>query len=74
MFQQNANKWFFVCVANSRNVRHLFLKKVISYDTLPKIYPNLARTYKNKFHGNKIKLNWLNLSKKKFYYSMTDRG
>ena len=60
MFQQNANKWFFVCVTNSRNIIFLFHKKVISHDLLQKIYPNLARTCINKFYENKKKLNWLN--------------
>ena len=76
MFQQNANnanKVFFVCVTNSRNIIPLFHKKVISHDPLQKIYPNLARTCKNKFHDNKIKLNWLNLLKK-IHYGITDRG
>ena len=36
-------------------------------------YPNLARTCKNKFYENKIKLNWLN-SFKTNYYGITDRG
>ena len=73
MFQQNANEGSFVCVTNSESNLHLFHKKVISQDPLQKIYPNLARTYKNIFHENKIKPNWLNLLKK-FYYSLTDSG
>ena len=66
MFQQNANKLFFVCVTNSRNIIPLFHKKVISHDPLQKVYPNFARTCKNKFYENKIKLNRLNLLKKVF--------
>ena len=73
MFQQNANKLFLVCVTNSRNIIPLFHGKVISHDPLQNIYPNLARTCKNKFYKNKIRLNWLNLLKK-FYYGITDRG
>ena len=65
MFQQNANKWFFVWVTNSRNVIPHIHKKVISQEPLQKHYPNFARTCKNKFYENKIKLSWLNLSKKK---------
>ena len=64
MFQQNANKWFFECVSNSRNIIPLFHKKVISCDPLQKINQNLARKSKNKFYENKVKLNWLNLFKK----------
>ena len=63
MFQQNANKLFFVCVTNSRNIIPLFHKKVIYHDSLQNIYPSLARTCKNKFYENKIKFNWLNLLK-----------
>ena len=44
----------FVCVPNSRNIIPLFHKKVISHDPLPKIYPNLVRTRKNKFYENEI--------------------
>ena len=71
MFQQNANnanKVFFACVANSRNIIPLFYKKVISHDPLQKNYTNLARTCKNKFHEIKIKLNWLKLFKKKLLW------
>ena len=64
MFQQNADKWFFVCDTNSRNFIPLFHKQIISQGRLQKIYRNLARTCKNKFYENKIKLNWLNLFKK----------
>ena len=67
MFQQNANKWFFVCVKNSRNIIPPFHKKVISNDPPQNIYPNLTRTGKNKFYENKIKLNRLNPLKKKFW-------
>ena len=63
MFQQNANKQFFVCVTNSQNIIPL-PQKVISHDPLQKNYPTLARTCKNKFYGDKIMLNWLNLLKK----------
>ena len=73
MFLQNANKCFFVCATNSRNIILLFPKKVISHDPLQKLYANLARTCKNKFYENKIKLEWLTLFKK-FYYGITDRG
>ena len=73
MFLQNANKCFFVCATNSRNIILLFPKKVISHDPLQKLYANLARTCKNKFYENKIKLDWLTLFKK-FYYGITDRG
>ena len=55
MIQQKANKWFFVYVTNTWNIIPLFGKKVISHK------PNVARTCKNKFYENKIKLNWLNL-------------
>ena len=72
MFQQNANKWFFVCVTNSRNIIPLFHKKVISHDSLQSIYPNMARPCKNKFYENKIKLNWVNLLKF-FYYGISHR-
>ena len=61
MFLQNANKCFFVCATNSRNIILLFPKKVISHDPLQKLYANLARTCKNKFYENKIKLDWLTL-------------
>ena len=54
---------FFICATNSRHITPLFHKKVISHDPLQKNYPNLARTRKNKFYENRIKLNWLNLSK-----------
>ena len=57
MFQQNTNKWFFVYVTNSRNIIHVFPKKIISHNPLQKVYPNFARTCKNKFYENKIKLN-----------------
>ena len=70
MFLQNANKCFFVCATNSRNIILLFPKKVISHDPLQKLYANLARTCKNKFYENKIKLDWLTLFKK-FYYGIT---
>ena len=73
MFQQNANELFFVCVANSRNIIPLFHRKVISHDPLQKNYPNLARTYKNKFYENKINLNLVK-SIKKNYYGIIDRG
>ena len=63
MFQQNANKEFFVGVTNSRNIIPPFQKKVISHDPLQKNYPNLARTCKNKFYENEINLNWINLLK-----------
>ena len=63
MFQENANKWFFVCVTNSGNIP-LFHEKVISQDLLQKDYPNLSRTCKTKLYVNEIKLNWLNLIKK----------
>ena len=64
---QNANKCFFACVTNSRNIIPLFHKKVITHDPLQKIYPNLGRTCKNKFYENKIKLNWFNQLKKNYY-------
>ena len=73
MFLQNAIKCFFVCATNSRNIILLFPKKVISHDPLQKLYANLARTCKNKFYENKIKLDWLTLFKK-FYYGITDSG
>ena len=38
-----------------------------------KTYPNLARTCKNKFYENKIKLSWLNLLRN-IYCGITDRG
>ena len=38
----------------------ILLRSYISHDPLQKIYPNLARKHKNKFHENKIKLKWLN--------------
>ena len=63
MLQQNANKLFFACVTNSRNIISLFHKTVIYHDPLQKNYTNLARTCKNKFYENKMKLNWLNLLK-----------
>ena len=47
---------FFVCVTNSQNIILIFHKKVISHDLLQKSYPNLARTCKNKFYENKIRL------------------
>ena len=72
IFQQNANKWFFVCVTNPRNIISIFHKKVLAHDPLQKIYSNLARTSKNKFYENEIKLNWLNLLKN-FYYGVTDK-
>ena len=37
MFKQNANKLFFVCVTNSRNIIPLFYKKVTSHEPLQKI-------------------------------------
>ena len=46
---------------------------VLAHDPLQKIYSNLARTSKNKFYENQIKLNWLNLLKK-FYYGVTDKA
>ena len=55
------------------NIIPLFHKKIISHDLLQKIYPNLARTCKNKFYENKIKFSWLN-PLKNFHYSVTDRG
>ena len=45
---------------------------VISHDPLQKTYQNLARTCKDKFYENKIKLNWLKPIKK-IYCDMTDR-
>ena len=72
MFQQNAIKWFFVCVTDFGNIKPLFHEAITSHDPLQKIYPNLARTCKNKFYDNIIKVNWLNLSKN-FYYGITDR-
>ena len=73
MFQQNANKCFFVCVTNSGSIIPLFHKNVISHDPLQKICSNLARpTCKNKLYENKIKLNWLNLFNF-FYYGIIDR-
>ena len=73
MFQQNGNKWIFVCVLISQNIIPLFHKKVTFYDPLQKSYPNLAKTCKNKFYENEIKLNWLNILKK-IYYGITDKG
>ena len=67
MFQQNESKSI-EFVSNSQNTFH---KKVKSQDPLQNIYSNLPRTCKNKFHKNKIKLNWLNLFKK-FYYGITE--
>ena len=52
MFQQNANKSFFVCVINTHNIIALFHKKFISHDPPQRIYPNLARTCKNQFYEN----------------------
>ena len=62
----------FLYVTNSTNIIPLFHKKVISHEPLEKIYPNLARTCKNEFYDNKIKLNWLNLLEK-IYYGINDR-
>ena len=67
MFQQNASKKFFACVTNSRNIIPLFHKKARSRDPLEKIYPNLARTCKNKLYEYKIKLTWLNILKNVYY-------
>ena len=64
---------FFVFVTISRNTAPLFHKKAITQDPLQKIYPNMARMCKNKFLENKVKLKWLNTSKK-IYYGITDRG
>ena len=36
MFQQNSNRWFFVCVTNSQNNIPLFHKRFISHDPLQK--------------------------------------
>ena len=55
MFQQNADKWFFVCVTNSRNIIPLFHVKIMPNDSLQMIDLNLARTCKNKFCENKIR-------------------
>ena len=63
MFQQNTNNSFFVCVTNSRKIMFLFHQKAIPHDSLQKFYPNLGRMCKNKIDENKIKFNWLNLSK-----------
>ena len=52
---------------NSQNIIPRLHKKVMSQDPLQKIYPTLAKTCKNKFHENKIKLNWLKLLKKCHY-------
>ena len=57
----------FVCVTNSPNIIPLFLKKFISCDPSQNIYPNLARTCKNKFYGDEINLHNLNLLKKIYY-------
>ena len=56
----------FACATNSRTIIPLLHRKVISHDPIQRIYPNLAKTGKNKFYENEIKLNWLNVSKK-FY-------
>ena len=69
MFQQNGNKQI-KYVTNSQNTFH---KKVKSHDPLQNIYSNLPTACKNKFHENKIKLNWLNLFKK-ICYGISDRG
>ena len=63
MFQQNADKLFFVCVTNTQNIIPLFYKKIRSHNPLQKIYPNSPRTCKNKLYENKVKPNWPNLLK-----------
>ena len=45
----------FLYVSLILEILYLFHKKVISHDPLQKMYPNLARTCKNKFYENKIK-------------------
>ena len=67
IFQQNANKYFFVSVTNSRHITPLFHKNVISHDPQQKNYPTLAQTCKNKFYENRIKLSWLNLLKETLF-------
>ena len=37
MFQQNANKLFFICVTNSQNIIPLFHKELVSHDPLQKM-------------------------------------
>ena len=54
MFQQNANKWFFVCVTNSRNIVPLFHKKVISHDPLQKLY---------QIWPERVKINFMRIKK-----------
>ena len=61
MFQENTNKWFFVCATNSRNIIPLFHKMVISQEPRQNNYLSFARTCKTKFYGSKIKLNRLKL-------------
>ena len=52
-----------------------FTKRSYPMTLCKKIYLNLARTCKNNFYENKIKLDWINQFKKKWkYYVITDRG